>query len=147
MVQDHNPTFPISIVCRYSTRYNIPVKFSIRHTRNMSLEIPSGTSIVEVFLISPNQVLDVPATEFLTPDIPGTTYEDTPCLSFLIQHIDASGNCSRALFDLGIRSDWNKLPPTGELCSLASSLVRFFLLIGSSRHSYPVNGHTDPHRS
>lgn len=80
----------------------------------MPLELPPGTSTVDVFIISPNQVLDVPANEFLTPEIAGTTYKDTPCLSFLIEHVDANGNRTRMLFDLGIRADWENLPPSGE---------------------------------
>ena len=81
----------------------------------MSLEIPPGTSTVDVFIISPNQVLDVPATAFLAPGIAGTTYKDTPCLFFLIEHVGVNGKRSRALFDLGIRSDWENLPPSGEV--------------------------------
>lgn len=84
----------------------------------MSLELPPGTSTVDVFIISPNQVLDVPATEFLTPKIAGTAYKDTPCFSFFIEHVNVDGIRSRALFDLGIRSDWENLPPSGEgFCS------------------------------
>lgn len=110
----------------------------------MPLEIPSGTSAVEISIISPNQVLDVPAAAFVTPNIKGTTYKDTPCLSFLIEHHDASGHRSRALFDLGIRSDWENLPPAGEL-HFVLSRVHSFVLIVDSRLSYPVDGRTDPH--
>lgn len=113
----------------------------------MPLGIPSGTSIVEVFIISPNQVLDVPASEFLTPNIPGTTYKDTPCFSFLIEHTDISGRRSRALFDLGIRSDWKNLPPVGELCFACNYVINFLVLIATSRLRRAVDEYTDPHRS
>ena len=80
----------------------------------MQPTIPHGSASVQVSIISPNQVFDVPPSTFLSPDIPGTTYSDTPCLAFLIEHYDAGGKLSRALFDLGVRSDWENLPPGGK---------------------------------
>lgn len=77
----------------------------------MPLDLLTGSAAVEVSIINPNRVLDVPPNAFLTPEIQGTTYKDTPCLSFLIKHYNADGGHSYALFDLGIRSDWEKLPP------------------------------------
>lgn len=92
------------LVCSYQHKWKIAIDFP-RRTQNMSLNIPSGTSTVEVFMISPSQILDVAASAFLTPKIPGITYEDTPCLFFLIEHVNTDGRRSRAPFDLCIRSD------------------------------------------
>lgn len=78
------------------------------------LHLPSGSTSVKVYALTSNQVLDVPASAFLTPNIPGTTYSDTPCLSFLIEHCDSHGVVTRLLFDLGIRKDWKNLPPKSK---------------------------------
>ncbi|KAB8576218.1 hypothetical protein FH972_025746 [Carpinus fangiana] len=81
--------------------------------------LPKATSPLAtctVRIISPNRVLGVPASAFLTPDITGsTTYSDTPCLSFLIEHVpelEASKSPRRILFDLGISKDLTMLHPS-----------------------------------
>lgn len=78
------------------------------------VQLPRGSASVKVSALSTNRVLNVPASAFLAPDIPGTTYKDTPCLSFLIEHRDAQGAVTRLLFALGIRKDWENLPPKSE---------------------------------
>lgn len=68
-------------------------------------QAPSRDAVCRVRIISPNRVLGVLASAFLTPEIPGaTTYSDTPCLTFLIEsHIDSALHQPRRfLFDLGI---------------------------------------------
>lgn len=84
----------------------------------MPLSIPQSSATVKVGVINPTQVLDVPAEAFLTPSIPGTTYSDTPCLSFVIEHAAANGQISRLVFDLGIRKDWEKLPASGMISTV-----------------------------
>lgn len=76
--------------------------------------VPPSTSTVSVKVISPNRVLGVPASLFLTPEIRGTAYSDTPCLCFLIEHPGTDGEVHRLLFDLGIRKDWQNSAPSGE---------------------------------
>lgn len=83
--------------------------------------IPDSKTIVDVSIISPNRVLGVPPSAFLTPDISGTTYSDTPCLCFLIQH-NQNGVATRILFDLGIRKDLESAPPSGK--SIVVSHIR-----------------------
>lgn len=50
---------------------------------------------------------DLPAAAFLTPEFPGLSKLSGPSFSFLIEH--PSSRC--LLFDLGIRKDWQNLPP------------------------------------
>lgn len=83
----------------------------------ISTTIPLSTSTVSVKALNPNRILGVPPSLFLEPDIPGTTYADTPCLAFLIEHFDADGDRKRMLFDLGFRRDWENLPPSGQSSS------------------------------
>lgn len=78
------------------------------------VHIPSGSKCVRVYALDTTRVFDVPAAAFVTPDIPGTTYKDTPCLSFLIEHCSDDGTITRLLFDLGIRKDWKNLPPKSK---------------------------------
>lgn len=75
--------------------------------------IPQATSTVSVKVISPNRVLGVPANIFLTPDIKGSAYSDTPCLAFLVEQDNGGSAPRRLLFDLGIRKDWTNCVPTG----------------------------------
>lgn len=80
----------------------------------VGITIPASASTVSVRAISPNRVLGVPPGLFLSPDIPGTAYSDTPCLSFLIEHDTGEGPPRRFLFDLGIRQDWQNSVPSGR---------------------------------
>lgn len=75
--------------------------------------IPSSEATVTVSIISPNRVLGVPPAAFLEPLIPGTTYNDTPCLCFLVEHVQDEKK-TRLLFDLGIRKDLDSGPPSGK---------------------------------
>lgn len=81
---------------------------------NGRLNLPSSSSSVSVRAISPNRVLGVPPDLFLHPNIKGTTYSDTPCLCFLIEHQAVDGSYQRLLFDLGIRRDWQNNVPDGK---------------------------------
>lgn len=79
----------------------------------MTSQIPASPSTVRVSILSPNRVLGVPPSAFLTPEIKGTTYADTPCLCFFVEHVDNGGRITRVLFDLGVRGDWEGSPPKG----------------------------------
>ncbi|KAF1818299.1 putative N-acyl homoserine lactonase AttM [Dissoconium aciculare CBS 342.82] len=78
----------------------------------MTVPVPNGEATVAVSIIDPNEVIGVPARLFLTPQIEGTAYSNTPCLCFYIEHKDVNGKVTRLLFDLGIRKDWKSSPPT-----------------------------------
>lgn len=71
-----------------------------------SIEIPAGNS-VNVSIIDCTVSLRAPLALFMGPVIPGLEVMSAPCLSFLIEH---SGG-RKLLFDLGLRKDWQNLPP------------------------------------
>lgn len=65
-------------------------------------------STVRVRIIdTTSHIGNLPASAFLTPEFPGLTTFSGPSFSFLIEH--PSSRC--LLFDLGVRKDWENLPP------------------------------------
>ena len=75
-----------------------------------SLNIPDSKSVVNVHIINTtSRVKDIPYSVFMTPSYKGLNTLDAPAFSFLIEH-QSSGR--KLLFDLGIRKDWENLPPS-----------------------------------
>ncbi len=74
------------------------------------LNIPDSKSIVNVRIInSTSRIKGIPYSVFVTPPYKGLDHLDCPAFSFLIEH-ESSGR--KLLFDLGVRKDWENLPPT-----------------------------------
>jgi hypothetical protein len=71
------------------------------------LKIPSSTSTVSVRIIDTTSHLSIPLAPYVFPAIKGFTELSFPSFSFLIEH--PSGR--KLLYDLGIRKDFEKLPP------------------------------------
>lgn len=70
--------------------------------------IPPSSVTVDVSIINTtSRVWDVPTTYFVSPEIPGFSHFDVPAFAFLIEH----GTQGKYLFDLGIRKDYENLPP------------------------------------
>ena len=75
-----------------------------------SLNIPDSESVVNVHVINTtSRIKDMPSSVFMTPSYKGLDTLDAPAFSFLIEH-QSSGR--KLLFDLGVRKDWENLPPT-----------------------------------
>ena len=75
-----------------------------------TLNIPDSKSVVNVHVInSTSRVKGLPYSLFMTPSYKGLDTLDAPAFSFLIEH-QSSGR--KLLFDLGVRKDWENLPPT-----------------------------------
>ena len=73
------------------------------------LNIPDSSSVVNVHIInSTSRIKTIPFSVFVTPPYKGLDYLDCPAFSFLIEHV-SSGR--KILFDLGVRKDWENLPP------------------------------------
>lgn len=71
-----------------------------------SLYSLNGTVCVRI-IDTTSYIHNLPASFFLSPEFPGLTKLSGPSFSFLIEHPS-----SRSLvFDLGIRKDWENLPP------------------------------------
>lgn len=81
----------------------------------ISSSIPQARTAVSVKVLSPNRVRGVPPSLFLSPDIKGKAYSDTPCFAYLIEHRGLNGKLDRLLFDLGIRKDVENSVLAGEL--------------------------------
>lgn len=72
------------------------------------LKVPPSHSTVRVRIIDTTTYLEgLPAAYFFAPEIPGHSTASGPSYSFLIEH----GSSRSLLFDLGIRKDWQNLPP------------------------------------
>ncbi|KAK8027233.1 Metallo-hydrolase/oxidoreductase [Apiospora marii] len=73
------------------------------------LNIPTSTSTVDVFIINSSGIIKgINTWRFVEPAIAGHEWLATPCYSFLIRH----PKFGRSLvFDLGIKKDWESLPP------------------------------------
>ena len=75
-----------------------------------SLNIPESRSIVNVSIINTtSRIKSIPFSLFVEPPYPGLDDLDCPAFSFLIEHQSSGRKC---LFDLGVRKDWDNLPPT-----------------------------------
>ena len=75
-----------------------------------TLNIPDSKSVVNVHVInSTSRIKGLPYSFFVTPSYKGLDILDGPAFSFLIEH-QSSGR--KLLFDLGVRKDWENLPPT-----------------------------------
>lgn len=73
-----------------------------------TLNIPLSSTCVTVKIIDVANVANVPAEALFTPPVRGfTTVPTAPSFVFLLEH--PSGH--KVLFDLGIRKDWENLPP------------------------------------
>ncbi|KAI4598544.1 hypothetical protein KJ359_002955 [Pestalotiopsis sp. 9143b] len=74
-----------------------------------NLNIPPSTATVDVSIIdTTGTIRGVPTWKFVEPPIKGHDWLSTPCFAFLIQH----PTLKRSLvFDLGIKKDWQNLPP------------------------------------
>jgi glyoxylase-like metal-dependent hydrolase (beta-lactamase superfamily II) len=74
-----------------------------------ALNIPSSCNTVSVSIIDTTvSVSGILGTSFFSPEIEGNKYLAAPSWSFLVQH----PTLNRSLvFDLGVRSDWENLPP------------------------------------
>ncbi|PYH40456.1 MBL fold metallo-hydrolase [Aspergillus saccharolyticus JOP 1030-1] len=82
------------------------------------VDLPQSSDTVEVFLIDSGARLDLPAQQFLIPEIQGYDRMAVPSYCFLITH--PSGQ--RLLFDLSLRSDFHNLAPVfAEPCTNPSS--------------------------
>ncbi|MCJ1476955.1 hypothetical protein MMC13_005625 [Lambiella insularis] len=72
------------------------------------LRIPSSNATVQVSIIdTTSYIRGIPGSDFLENSMPGFDGLNCPAYSFLIEH--SSG--SKLLFDLGIRKNWDDLPP------------------------------------
>ena len=76
--------------------------------------IPSSKATVSVSIIdSSARLKKIPINVFFEPELPGFTTFDGVANVFLITHTDPKTNRTRrVLFDLGMRKDWTKLPPS-----------------------------------
>ena len=75
-----------------------------------SLNIPDSKAVVNVHIInSTSRIKGIPYSVFMEPSYKGLDTLDAPAFSFLIEH-QTSGR--KLLFDLGVRKDWENLPPT-----------------------------------
>lgn len=75
-----------------------------------NLDIPSSMSTVVVHIIdSTSRLQDIPTAIFMEPSIKGYEMLRCPAYSFLIEH---PRDGRKLLFDLGVRKDWENLPPT-----------------------------------
>lgn len=73
------------------------------------LDIPHSNSTVKISIVDTTSfVRNIPVPVFLEPPYKGFDKTDIPVYSFLIEH-PPSGR--KALFDLGIRKDWENLAP------------------------------------
>ena len=73
-----------------------------------ALNIPQSTSTINVKMIDVSTIAGIPAKTLFQPVVPGfDLINPAPSLVFLLEH--ASGQ--KALFDLGIRKDWENLDP------------------------------------
>lgn len=72
-----------------------------------SLGIPAGAS-VKVQIIDSTSRIHAPVAAFMKPAIQGHQQIRVPAFSFLIEQPSSS---RRILFDLGLRKDWQNLPP------------------------------------
>lgn len=76
------------------------------------LNIAQSTNTVDVRIIdTTSRIHNVPATYFTKPSIQGYDNVDCPAYAFLITHKAANGTSTSMLFDLGVRKDWENLPP------------------------------------
>ncbi|KAI0146778.1 beta-lactamase-like protein [Pestalotiopsis sp. NC0098] len=73
------------------------------------LNIPPSTATVDVSIIdTTGTIRGVPTWKFVEPPIKGHDWLSTPCFAFLIQHPVLKRSL---VFDLGIKKDWENLPP------------------------------------
>ncbi|KAH0337688.1 hypothetical protein KCU81_g7958, partial [Aureobasidium melanogenum] len=72
-----------------------------------TIDIPESVQAVDVFAIDTGAILDIPTSTFVKPVYGGSERLQCPAYVFLIRH--TSGR--QVLFDLGLRHDWNNLPP------------------------------------
>ncbi|KAK8089016.1 Metallo-hydrolase/oxidoreductase [Apiospora hydei] len=73
------------------------------------LNIPTSTSTVEVSIINSSGIIHgINTWRFVEPAIAGHDWLATPCYSFLIRHPELGRSL---VFDLGIKKDWQSLPP------------------------------------
>ncbi|KAL1305387.1 hypothetical protein AAFC00_002280 [Neodothiora populina] len=70
------------------------------------LNIPKSNNAVRISIIDTTSRFSFPSHLFHTPTYKGTERLSGPSFSFLIEH-----DGERVLFDLGIRKDWENLPP------------------------------------
>ncbi|KAJ4302894.1 hypothetical protein N0V90_001785 [Kalmusia sp. IMI 367209] len=68
---------------------------------------PSQGTVRVRIIDTTSSISDLPAAVFLSPEFPGLSKLSGPSFSFLIEHPSARS----LLFDLGIRKDWENLPP------------------------------------
>ncbi|KAI3275302.1 hypothetical protein DTO003C3_1849 [Penicillium roqueforti] len=71
------------------------------------LNIPPSSSTVDVRVIDPGTLLDLRPDLFWQPELPGLRKVTAPTYCFLI-----SVGTRHVLFDLGVRQDWERLPPS-----------------------------------
>ncbi|KAJ3170397.1 hypothetical protein HDU88_009026 [Geranomyces variabilis] len=70
--------------------------------------IPRSANTVRVFIIDSTSRIKIPTAVFVQPPIPGHEWLTCPAYSFLIEN-ERLGK--KYLFDLGVRSDFENLPP------------------------------------
>jgi glyoxylase-like metal-dependent hydrolase (beta-lactamase superfamily II) len=79
------------------------------------LHIPSGTHTVSISIIDSTSYLSgFPTVNFMDPPVPGFDAMHCRSYCFLIkhQHEGRTNKYDTVLFDLGVRKDWENLPPT-----------------------------------
>lgn len=72
-----------------------------------ALASPNQSTVRVRIIDTTSYINDLPAAPFLYPKFPGLSRLSGPSFSFLIEH----GSLRSLLFDLGIRKDWENLPP------------------------------------
>ncbi|KAK5059835.1 hypothetical protein LTR84_009718 [Exophiala bonariae] len=72
-----------------------------------SLDLPAGAT-AKVQIIDSTSRIHAPVAGFMKPAIPGHSHLQAPAFSFLVEQPSSS---RKILFDLGLRKDWQNLPP------------------------------------
>jgi glyoxylase-like metal-dependent hydrolase (beta-lactamase superfamily II) len=71
------------------------------------LDLPPGAS-AKVQIIDTTSRIHAPVSAFMHPAITGHEYLNAPAFSFLVEQVSSH---RKILFDLGLRKDWQRLPP------------------------------------
>jgi glyoxylase-like metal-dependent hydrolase (beta-lactamase superfamily II) len=76
-------------------------------------DVPPSQYIVEVSIIDTTSYMSsFPASTFVEPDVAGFNTMAAGSYAYLIKHAASQSKYNTMVFDLGVRQDWENLPPT-----------------------------------
>jgi glyoxylase-like metal-dependent hydrolase (beta-lactamase superfamily II) len=78
------------------------------NARPPNVSIPYSDNVVSVAIIDTRSTITAPAAAFLKPVLKGYEFWKAPVFTFLVQNQQQNRTI---LFDLGVRKDWENLPP------------------------------------